>query len=645
MITPQAATPSLPFRWFPGEVEVLRLRQWGSTFDWARTHFRLVVGAQAGRLWDPDAAPYARGIMDAWDTPEVRKIFVIGPSQGTTKTTIAYACAFSRLCRKPGPLGVAMPDQEAVERIFRERIIPHFRHTRPLRELLSSDRYAEQKASLLLRNGSIVHGLWTGSESRMSSVSLETLLIDEEDAYQDKGAVAVLEERVRAYEHTGKILRFSKPRGTEDQSTIWRDMKAEAQVLYSWAAVCPACGAAEVMDMDNIRVPEGVRDPKEILDKRLARYVCPHCQYQWSDYVKNRAVAAGHWRPNKPSAAPSVVAFHLPSWTAQGMSLSKVMADYFKAQREGHERMRWFDNSHKAVPYCEITVSSSEEDLLNLVDHGRAAQTVPDRALALTFAADTQKDHFWWSVYAHGLDPREEWLVDAGKAQTFEELASLIFQTTYPRENGGERLGIWRAAIDTGGSRESPLEPSRTMQVYRWLMTQPPGRVFGAKGMSYQRPGVHVYWSLLQKYPDGAAMKGGLRLYHVDAGALKSEALWRLSGEEGADPLRFHGSVTPDYFRQLLSERKQWEGGKEVWKKIRKDNHWLDCLVLHLAMTHFQWSPSLAVVAQSMLQARAEASGPPLAPGMSIGPGMSTGPAPGGAGPSAFGGARPSWRR
>ncbi|MBA4358640.1 MAG: hypothetical protein C0405_13045, partial [Desulfovibrio sp.] len=324
-----------PLRWFPGEVEVLRLRQWQSTFDWARRHFRLVVGPQSGRLWDAEAAPYARGVMDAWDRPELRKLFFVGPSQGTTKTTIAYACGFSRLCRKPGPLGVAMPDQDAVERIFRERIIPHFRNTRPLRDLLSADRYAEQKHSLLLRNGSIVHGLWVGSESRMSSVSLETLLIDEEDAYQDKGAVATLEERVRGYSHTSKILRFSKPRGTEDQSTIWRDMQAEAQAIYSWHAVCPACGVAQVMELEHIRVPQGVRDPKEILERKLARYVCPHCGYEWNDFVKNRAVAAGHWHAESRVATPSVVGFHLPSWIAPGMSLSKVMADWVQSRRKG----------------------------------------------------------------------------------------------------------------------------------------------------------------------------------------------------------------------------------------------------------------------------------------------------------------------
>jgi len=94
----------------------------------------------------------------------------------------------------------------------------------------------------------------------------------------------------------------------------------------------------------------------------------------------------------------------------------------------------------------------------------------------------------------------------------------------------------------------------------------------------------------------------------------------------------------------LLSERKQWERGREVWKKIRKDNHWLDCLGIHLALTHIQWSPSLAVMAQSMRGSGLEASAPPPAPG------MSTGPGPGGPGVGTAGGAGgfnrqgPAWR-
>ncbi len=630
-----------PIQWFPGELAVLENVEWGGTYEWTCRNFRLVVGPQAGRLWDADSAPYAKGVMDMWDRPEVRKIFLIAPSQGTYKTTVAYACGFAGLCRKPGPLGVAMPDEEAVERVFRERIIPHVRQSRPLAELLAADRYAERKTSLMLRNGSMVHGLWTGSESRMSSVSVERLLIDEEDAYQDKGAVATLEERVLAFPFTSKILRFSKPRGTEEASTIWRDMKTEAQALFKWRAVCPACATPQVMELENIKVPDGVRDPKEIMDKRLARYVCPHCEYQWTDYVKNVALASGHWHPDREVAAPTVVAFHLPSWAGMGMSLSKVMADYFKCQRGGHKAMCWFDNSHKAIPYSVITAQADEEVLETQKDHGRAAQTVPDAAVALTLAVDTQQSEFYWSVYAHAMEPRAEWLVDYGRAATFAELAELAFRTSYPRESGGERLGIWRAAIDSGGTRESPLEPSRTMQVYRWLLTVPPGKIFATKGMSYTRPGTHVHWNLLQKFPDGTAMKGGLKLFHIDTDAFKSEAVWRMSGEEGADPLRFHASTTPDYFRQLLGERKQFKDGKEVWVRVRKDNHWFDTLVLHLAMVHFQWAPSLATVAQAMTSRPGEASAPPPVPGMSTGPG----PGVRGGVPSTFGGSGPSWRR
>ncbi len=609
----QEAAPRAPFAFFPGEIEVFKARGDESTFDWTRRNFRLVAGPMRGRLWDPEEAPYAKGIMDMWDRPEVRKIYLVGPSQGTRKTTIAYACGFARLCRQPGPLGIAMPDQESVERIFRERVIPHFKATRPLAALLSRSRYAEQKATLLLRDGSIVHGLWTGSESRMSSVSLETLLVDEEDAYQDKAAVGTLEERLRAYGHTAKCLRFSKPRGSDEQSTIWRDMQAEAQAIYEWEAVCPAvtCRSRQVMAFENIRVPSGVRDPKEILEKRLARYVCPHCGYEWSDYVRDKAVSAGGWRTDSKAEHPSIVGFHLPSWISPAMSLSKVMADWFSSNRKGPAGRQWFDNSHRAVPFETVVVETNEEQLLRLALPELPPQTAPDEALALTLAVDTQKDHFWYSIAAHSLEPRRDWIIDYGKVSTFDEIKELR-SAVFKQDRTGKRLSIWRAAVDTGGSRTYPLEESRTQQVYRFLLAQPPGLIFGTKGMSWKRPGKRVDWSLQQKLPDGRKLKNGLRLYWIDTDAFKDEIFWRLSEEsDGEEPIWFHAQTNQDYFRQILAERKVWEKGKEVWKQKRRDNHFLDCLVLHMAMVDFQWSPSLQAMAAGM-SGREQPPAPPV---------------------------------
>lgn len=581
---------------FPGEQAFFTRRPRLTTFDWARKHFRVVSGPHKGRFWDEDLIPYAKGIMEAFDQPWVRKVIMVAPSQ-SAKTTLAYACLGAFLCRtmNRGPAGVSMPDEDAVRRIFANKLVPHFQSSPALsREL--AQRWPLQATEIKLKDGADVIGIWTGSESKMSSVSLQVLLIDEEDAYNDPGSVGVLEERVIAYAQTSKILRFSKPRGLEEQSTIWAALQSEAQAVYRYEIRCPLCRAYQEMDFEQIRVPDGVRDPKRIRAESLAWYECPHCQYKMRDHQRNRAVSQGRWTTPSPARRPSVVGFHWPSWVSPFVSLSKVMSDWFRTKDGGPKAWTWFDNSHRAVPGKAVVTETSEDALKGFVVPGLAPLKVPERAMAVTVAADTQRRHWWYSVCAHAVEPREEWIIDQGTVDTFEDLTELIFNTSFAKENSDERLSVWRAAVDTGGSQFAEEDESRTQQVYQWLLKQRPGVVFGTKGMSRKSPGVHVKFSYLQKLPNGKNLRSGLKLYLLDTDAFKDDIFWRLS-EESTEPIWFHSRTGEDYFRQLLSEKKVYEKNREVWKQVRRDNHFLDCLVGHMAMSHFQWSPCLQAIA------------------------------------------------
>lgn len=622
-------------KFFPGEKAVFKIRPQTPTFEWACNNFKLAAGPQKGSLWDPSEVPHAKFIMDVWDRPEIRKIYFAGPSQGSKKTTIGHICGLARISRRPGPLGIAMPDQGAIERLFEERLTHHINGCPALKELVSEDRYAEQKTQIKLQDGSMILGIWCGSEMRMSSFSAETMLIDEEDANANKSSVSISEERTWSYKRTYKIFRYTKIRGTLEESTISKDIEAESQAQYEFRAVCPSvtCRVPQYMDFENIKVPDGVRDPALIEKNNLARYVCPHCGYEWSDYSRNKALDAGFWHTDSTVENPTVVSFNLPSWMCKSISLSKVMADYFKKRREGQEGMLWFDNSHRAIPYESTIVQADEDMLKKFILLELPAQTVPKEAAAITLAIDTQKDHFWYSACAHAVEPRQEWIFDYGKIGSFEEVEQLVYKTSYRKEGTQDRLSFWRAAIDTGGTRNNPLEESRTMQVYRWLLKQKPGLIFGTKGMSHHTPGVNIKWSLLEQLPGGKKLKKGLRLYLLNTDAFKSEVFWRLTEGYEEEPIWFHADTDELYFRQILSERLQWDSKKkkEVWKAIRKDNHYLDTLCTHIAMTHFQWKPTLESLAEHLSKPKVVNSGPP--------PISSSGPSRG----SSFGGRGRGW--
>ena len=593
-----------PIRFFTGEKRNFVTGHNLPTIEWARQNFRLVAGPLKGRNWNPEIVPYAKGIMEMWDKPYVRTIFIVAPSQ-SGKTTIAYACLASALAKRPDAAAIGMPDQEAAERIFESRLIPAFNASPAMRNLLQKSHTALQKREVRLKDGTVIYALWAGSESRMSSISLQYLLIDEEDIYQDKNAVKLMLERTIAYKHTCKILRFSKPRGSEKESTIWNDMLAEAQAVFEWEARCPACGTYQIMDMDNIRpLIDRERDPRTIVRKKLGRYICPVCKYAWSDYIRNQAVARGRWKAESCPDRPTVVGFHIPSWISPFISLSQVLADYFAAHASADpKKLQQFDNNHRARPYKIITVETQEDKIRKMILDGQndrpeqKPMIVPAEAVALTCGIDVQMTGFWFVVRAWAKWG-ESWLIQYGWLNTWDDVEKLVFETYYPVEGRESMLApIWRTAIDTGGGE---LEEgwSKTDEVYTWLQQNAlRGNVFGVKGASKRMP-VNAKPTTIALEPgkNRNYQMGKLTIYLLDTHALKDAIHYRLK-PDSRQPMWLHSETGDDYIKQILAEKKRIDkNGREYWDAGSRPNHLLDCEVYAAACADPVWTPSLRLL-------------------------------------------------
>ncbi|MGE4292374.1 MAG: terminase gpA endonuclease subunit [Desulfovibrio sp.] len=585
-----------PIKLYAGERSVYESQPWKSTADFASEDFVLVAGPYAGQKFRHDRAPYARWIMDLWDMPSLRKLFLVAPSQ-TTKTTIAYACLCSEIRRDPASFGVGMPDESTMKRILEEKLGPHFKRSPVLRELLSSDaRQAIRRDAIQMRFGT-GYGMFAGSDASASSVSLRVIVLDEEDAYLDKQAVYRMEERALSYEEEAKILRASKVRGTESESTIWRDMRREAQSIYQVEAVCPNCGCAQIMTKERIRVPQGVRDPKVILQQRMAWYECEGCAMRWNDHYRNLAVARGRLVTDTPVPHPQTVGVVIPSWCSRSVSLSKVAADWFTALERGTPKaMAWFDNSHSSKPYKVVSVKTSEDQIRARVLHDRPARVVPAGAVALTLGIDTQKASYYFVVraWAYSL---ESWLVDYGELPNDTALHDQIFKTAYPVEGRDDVvMPIWRAAIDVGGTEDKSHEQgwSRSLQVKMLLQEWDSDRVFGVKGASraqdktVRRTEVGVDKDVPREFQEN------MHLYILDTVDLKDLVLMTRMHQESLQPMWLHAEAGEDYIRQLCAEeREDGKNGRSVWVQKKSANHYLDCEVYAAALAHPDWTPAL----------------------------------------------------
>lgn len=599
-----------PFVLFAGEKQLFKARRKKNTYEWAVKNLRLVDGPLKGQLWNADLAPHAKGIFKAFDSQSVRVIIFAAPSQ-VGKTVIGVAGMGACLCHDIDNMGVGMPNEVSAKETFQNKLHRFFTESPALKNLLrTGDGDSLFSKEIKLKGGAVVSAMYAGSETSMRSKSMRYVFIDEPDAYEDKAALAVMQERVDAYYGMGlsKVYISSKPKGKEDESVTWEELQ-RAGALMKYHAVCPFCKTPQVMEHEHIVTADGSRDRKRIRDERLARYECILCKKLWNDTYRDIALRDGFWLDEKRQeqglkAKPNdfgnatVVAFHLRSWESPLVSLSEVLADWFEAQGNPR-RLQNFDNNRCAKPYKFVKLEAEWQKLQECIDYDMPRGFLPEFTKAVTLSVDTQLDHFYYSFAAHGVEPFRVSKIEHGIVRSFEDIL-LLLQKRFRFVSNNTEFGVWRAAIDTGGGRAQTYEDSRTTQVYKFLLEyRDRFPVFGTKGMSRARAGVTVDLHRLEKMPSGRRLAGGLKLYMLDTDSLKRMVWYSLFEGRQIEPLLFDADTDEEYLRQMCSEKLiEGRAGREEWVRVYRNNHYWDTMVGHFAMAHWQWKPSLEDLAK-----------------------------------------------
>lgn len=406
--------PQTAFRFTDAERRIFRKRERPPIAAWAAQNVIVQDGPYAGSRLRLDVTPYLVGIMETFALDHVEEVLVPASPQ-IGKTELLMGCMFYCMDFAPGPKMLAMPDEDTLARAVQKKLLPRMRGSATLRRLLHRDT----RNTVELRDGSTVFLASAQSASQRASVSVMHLFMDEIDLYRQiagQGApVYEFKERTISYSHKRKLLGISKPMGDEKSSTNWTMATEECDEFRRYWVRCPAvtCQRHQVMDLDRVVVLEGCKDPREIKRRKLGRYKCAHCGYEWSDYVRNVAVAHGEWRADTPVHRPLSVAFHLPSLVSPFVSLSEIAADRLAAEASDDPRaLRDFYNGRGALPFRQKELETNETKILSL-RCDLPARTVPRGAVALTCGIDVQKRGYWFTVWAWA-ENLESWLVDYG---------------------------------------------------------------------------------------------------------------------------------------------------------------------------------------------------------------------------------------
>ena len=604
------------------ELKIFKPREDLTVSQWAAKHRVVTKGSHRGQ-WDNDLVPYLAPVMDAFNLPYVRTVIMCFAPQ-TGKTNAALNMLAYAIDQDPGPAMYIMPEEKTAKRISRRRIIPMFRETPRVADLLSPRADDTSTLAVNFTNGMDLMMAWAGSAAMMASESVRYLFFDETDKYPDytgkeADPISLGEVRTTTFPHTKKIVYLSTP--TIETGVITMAMEKEADVVYHYQVPCPFCGHMQEMGFESIHWPGGSKaDHRRIRRQKLARYSCTKCKMDWDDYTKDKAVKAGKWVPDKEIERPEAVAFYLPSWYSPAVSLSDPSAAFLKGL-EDPAKMMAFVTQHQAKAWKEVIEPKQESQLLENNRTDNPPMIVPEACLALTCGIDVQKKGFWFTVRAWEKDFTNH-LIYYGYLSTFEDVENLVFKTSFQRADGKEPMEIWRAAMDTGGGKSDEEEWSRTEEIYMWLRAMyrkygpvATNRLFGIKGASrpqLNRVRARVIDKMVNK---NRVIPGGLEIRFLDTAQFKDIIHWRMGrrgpqeGDNGepipAESQRFllHKETGMDYALQVLAEEKRRNRRKKIeWVQIRRDNHLLDGEVYAAACADSEWLPSLQMIMQLQLQ-------------------------------------------
>jgi phage terminase large subunit GpA-like protein len=633
-----SALPS-SIRFTDGERRVFRSREIDprtgrplTVSQWAERYRMVTDGDFKGR-WQNVNSPYATEIMDLWTNPYIREIYVCAAPQ-IVKTQIAFNCMFYAIDQDPGGIMYVMPDEKTAKRIAKTRILSTIRATPRIAELLTPRSDDATTLAIRFKNGADLMMAWATSAAEISSEPRRYLIGDEVSKFpsyasgqnkREPSPIDLMRARANSFPHSSKALFISSP--GEAPCAITDLMRYDADEVRRYEVPCPICGHRQIMDDEHIILKRTIKDPRLIIQENLAYYSCDKCKMLWNDYARRRAVERGRWISGKfnddgewvridPVTRPVAVAFHLPSWYGVILPLSHKNGPAVARMRaeDNPEKKKVYITQHKAEEFKEVIPTKKEEALLAEHRTMLPADIVPTGAIALIIGIDSHTWGYRFVLYACipndlGFTLQK---IRHGLLGSLADVEAFVYHARFQVENSTNTMGIWRAAIDTGGNKPGPnannAEKSMTDEVYEWLRKQPEGTIYGVKGASHKHAqGPRVKIATIDKYPhSNKPIPGGLEIRIIDVDQFKELFHWRLTrSEEETQRILFDADTDNDFIRELLAEeRRITRGRKQEWVRVRTANHYLDCTVYAMAAMDAEWQPSLAVMQAAIKAAR-----------------------------------------
>ena len=483
------------FSFTKAERKVMKKPKQIKVSEWAEKNRVITIGPLPGP-WRNEITPYVPGIMDALALPFVRECNICKCPQ-SAGTEGVHNFIGSRIDLAPGPVLYVYPDELTAEENSKDRVLPMIQSSKRLRGYFTGQERDKSALRISLRHMQIYFA-WARSAARLANKPIRYAVADEIDKEgfepdkKEASKVDLIRKRLITFLKLGvsKFIKISTP--TLEDGNIWKEFN-KADVIFDSHVRCPKCGTLQLMRFRNIKWEGGSKiNISELKSKHLARYECEYCEALWDDDTRNAAVRAGVWMSRGKNIElftylekfrPANISFHIPAWISYFVSLSDCAAAFIESLSDPLKAQDFY-NAIKAEPY-RLKIKLQKEDQVLAHRNHLPEGVVPKDAVALTCGIDVQKAGFWFLVKAWTRELQSH-NVQYGYVITFEDIENLVFNNRYPIEGkpADQTLGIWRAAMDTGGGPTDDGEWSRTEEIYTWIRKKGRNVVFGIKGNS-----------------------------------------------------------------------------------------------------------------------------------------------------------------
>ena len=453
---------------------------------------------------------------------------------------------------------------------------------------------------------------WAGSPTELASQPAHTVLADEVDRMEpipgEGDPVSLAEARIATYPD-GRLIATSTPtegnvssskdaksgielwdmaRPEDIASPVWRLMQEGTR--YEWAVPCPECKEYFVPRFKLLNWPEGCTAKRALKEAKLA---CGSCGFLIGDEHRNAMnesglyVGPGQWieggavhgDPPESETASFWASGLMSPWVGFGQRA----AAWIRASKSGDPgRIRTTLNTAFGELY-RVGADAPAWENVRALCAPYASGEVHDGVRAVTCGVDVQKDRLIYAIRGWGYRS-ESWLIEAAelwgeteREEVWADLAALL-----ERKYGGKE--IRRMGIDSGYRPGDKWKRPDNM-VYSFCR-QHSGRAIATKGHdALAKP---LSPSLIDVTFRGKTIKRGLQLWHMDSDYFKSWVHSRLQWPVD-QPGAWHlpQDITDDYCQQVTAEARTVKpSGRVAWVKVRKDNHYLDCEAINVAVAH-----------------------------------------------------------